>query len=84
MKIVNNLPELIKAKQAEHKAETGADLSELHIAVGIGINPVTLSKYKNRKVESVNWEVWKKMASYFGVSGDKIFNVLPDDEGVKD
>ena len=80
MKIVNNLPELIKAKQDAYRDKHNKELPEFHIAVGIGINPVTLSHYKNGKVESVNWEVWQKLAVYFGVTGDKIFNVIPDDE----
>jgi hypothetical protein len=80
VRIVNNLPKLIKEKQAQHKAENNTDLAELYIAVGIGINPITLSHYKNQKVESVNWEVWQKMVKYFGVPGHEIFDVLLDDE----
>jgi hypothetical protein len=80
MKIVNNLPKLMKAKQDEHKARTNTELAELYIAVGIGINPVTLSHYKNMRVESINWEIWQKMVKYFGVPGHEIFDVLLDDE----
>jgi hypothetical protein len=80
MRIINNLPELIKAKQEQHRNVHNTELTELHIAVAIGINPTTLSHYKNMKVNSINWDVWQKLASYFGVSGDQIFNVLPDDE----
>jgi hypothetical protein len=80
MRIVNNLPQLIEAAKAKHKAENNSDLSELLIAVGIGINPVTLSHYKNGKLESVNWEIWQKMVKYFGVPGHEIFDVLLDDE----
>jgi hypothetical protein len=80
MRIVNNLPKLIKAKQDEHRANTNTELAELYIAVGIGINPVTFSHYKNQKVESINWEIWQKMAKYFGVPGHEIFDVLLDDE----
>jgi hypothetical protein len=80
MKIVNNLPELIKAKQDKYRDEHNKELTELLIAVAIGVNPTTLSHYKNGKVESVNWEIWQKFVAYFGVSGDKIFNVVLDDE----
>lgn len=80
VKIVNNLPELIKEKQDKYREEHNKELTELYIAVGIGINPTTLSHYKNGKTESVNWEIWQKLAAYFGVTGDKIFNVIPDDE----
>jgi hypothetical protein len=80
VRIVNNLPKLIKAKQEQHKAENNTDLSELLIAVGIGINPVTLSHYKNQKLESVNWEIWQKMVRYFGVPGHEIFDVLLNED----
>jgi DNA-binding XRE family transcriptional regulator len=80
MKVVNNLPKLIKEKQDAYRNEHNAELPEFHLAASIGINPVTLSHYKNGKVESVNWEVWQKLAAYFGVTGDKIFNVVPDDD----
>jgi DNA-binding XRE family transcriptional regulator len=79
MKLVNNLPKLIKAKQDEYKAENNAELTELYIAVGIGINPTTLSHYKNGKIESVNWEIWQKLVKYFGVPGHEIFDVLLDE-----
>jgi plasmid maintenance system antidote protein VapI len=49
------------------------------IAVHIGIDPATLSQYINDKLTTVNWEVWHKLANYFGVSGDEIFNVQPDE-----
>jgi hypothetical protein len=80
MRTVNNLAKLIKAKQEQVKAEKNIDISEVQIAVAMGINPATLSHYKNSKVESVNWEVWHKLAAYFGVPGHEIFDVLPDEE----
>jgi len=80
MRVVNNLSQLIKAKQDEYREKNNAELAELYIAVGIGINPTTFSHYKNGKVESINWEIWQKMAKYFGVPGHEIFDVLPDDE----
>jgi hypothetical protein len=81
LKIVNNLPKLLKAMQEKHQAETNTFLSEVQIAVFMGINPLTLSNYKHGKIESVNWEVWQKMVKYFGVPGHEIFDVLLDDEG---
>ena len=80
MKIVNNLPKLIKAKQDEYREKNNAELAELYIAVGIGINPTIFSHYKNQKIESINWEIWQKMVKYFGVPGHEIFDVLLDDE----
>jgi hypothetical protein len=79
MKIVNNLPQLIKDKQDQYRDAHNAELTELHITVAMGINATTLSHYKNMKVNSFNWEIWQRLVNYFGVSGDKIFNVIPDD-----
>jgi hypothetical protein len=78
---VNNLKNLIRQQQEAHKAKTGQFLHQHVIAVHIGIDPATLSQYINNKLTTLNWEVWQKLANYFGVSGDEIFNVLPDDEG---
>lgn len=75
MNIVNRLPELIKAKQTEYKEKNDKDLSEVEIAVAIGVNPATLSRYKNAKVDSVNWDVWRKLCDYFGVEGHEIFDI---------
>jgi hypothetical protein len=80
LKLINNLPKLIKEKQERHQAETNTTLSEVQIAVYMGVNPVTLSHYKNGKIESVRWDVWQKMVRYFGVPGHEIFDVLLDDE----
>ena len=80
MKIVNNLPQLIKAKQEKYRAENKADFTEVHMAIEIGVSPATFSHYKNGKVDSVNWEIWQKFVRYFGVSGDKIFNILLEEE----
>jgi hypothetical protein len=57
MKLVNNLPKLIKAKQEEYRAKNNAELTEVHMVILIGVNPVTLSHYKNKMIDSVNWEV---------------------------
>jgi hypothetical protein len=80
MKIVNNLPKLLKAMQEKYQAEHNTLLSEVQMAVYMGINPVTLSHYKHGKIESINWEIWQKMVKYFGVPGHEIFDVLLDDE----
>ena len=76
---VNRLKALIRQKQAAYKRETGKHLPQNVIAVHLGIDPTTLSLYMNNKVGSVNWDIWEKLADYFGVSGEEIFNVLPDD-----
>jgi hypothetical protein len=81
LKLVNNLAKLIKEKQEKHQVETNTTLSEVQIAVYMGVSPVTLSHYKNGKIESVRWDVWQKMVRYFGVQGHEIFDVLLDDEG---
>jgi hypothetical protein len=80
MRIVNNLPRLIEAKKAQYRAEHNAELTEVRIAVESGVNPATFSAYKNTKGESINWDVWQKLAVYFGVAGHEIFDVLPDEE----
>jgi transcriptional regulator with XRE-family HTH domain len=77
---VNKLKFFIRQKQAAYKRETGKNLPQVAIAVALGIDPATLSQYANNKIGSVNWEIWEKLADYFGVSGDEIFNVLPDDK----
>jgi DNA-binding XRE family transcriptional regulator len=79
MKMVNNLPEIIKAKQDAYRNEHHKELTEFHMAIAIGINPTTLSNYKNMKVTCLNWEVWEKLATYFGVSGSELFDLVPDD-----
>jgi DNA transposition AAA+ family ATPase len=81
MPVVNNLKTLIRQKQEAYKAETGKLVKQYLIADEIGIDPATLSQYMNGKIGSVNWEVWQKLANYFGVSGDEIFNVQPDETG---
>jgi DNA-binding XRE family transcriptional regulator len=80
MKIVNNLPRLIKLKQEQYRTENNADLTEVHMAINIGVNPATFSHYKNGKVDSINWEIWQKLVKYFGVQGHEIFDVLLDDD----
>lgn len=75
---VNKLKNLIRQKQEAYKTETGKHLKQYLIADEIGIDPATLSEYMNDNVGSVKWDVWQKLANYFGVSGDEIFNVLPE------
>jgi hypothetical protein len=77
---VNNLKNLVRQQQEAHKAKTGQFLHQHVIAVHMGIDPATLSQYINGKLTTINWEVWQKLANYFGVSGDEIFNVLPDEQ----
>jgi hypothetical protein len=80
MRSVNNMPRLIEIKKEEYRAKHNTELTEVVMAVQAGLNPATFSHYKNSKVDSVNWEVWHKLAAYFGVPGHEIFDVLPDDE----
>jgi hypothetical protein len=77
---VNRLKALIKEKQAKHRQETGKNLPQHIIAVELGLDPSSLSEYINNKFASVSWDVWQRMVNYFGVPGDEIFNVTPDDE----
>jgi hypothetical protein len=77
---VNQLKTLIRQKQAEYKKQNGKHLPQHVIAVEIGVDPATLSEYMNDKLASVNWEIWQRLVNYFGISGDEIFNVVPDDE----
>ena len=77
---VNRLKTLIREKQAEHKKQTGKFLQQHVIAVGMGIDPATLSEYMNDKIGSVNWDLWQRMVNYFGVPGHEIFDMLPDEE----
>jgi transcriptional regulator with XRE-family HTH domain len=76
---INNLKKLIREKQAKHREQTGQNLPQHAIATYTGIDPATLSEYMNDKLSTLNWEVWQKLANYLGVSGDEIFNVLPDE-----
>lgn len=77
---VNQLKTLIREKQAKHKKQTGKHLPQNVIAVALGIDPATLSLYMNDKSGSISWEIWQNLVNYLGVSGDKIFNVIPDEE----
>ena len=77
---VNRLKALIKEKQAQHKEQTGKKLPQHIIAYELGLDPSSLSEYINNKFASVSWDVWQRMVNYFGVSGDEIFNVTPDEE----
>ena len=74
VKFVNNLTALIKKKTAEFK-ENGENASQARIAVDLGIDPATLSLYKNDKVKHIDIDLWRRMADYFGVEGHEIFTV---------
>ena len=80
-KIINNLPKLIRAKQDRMEKETGRRPSQSDIATYMGIAPSTLSAYITNKRSQVDFGTWQAMVDYFDVSGDEIFNVLPDDKG---
>jgi hypothetical protein len=76
---VNNLKTLIREKQAKHREQTGKHLPQHVIATHSGIDPATLSEYMNDKLSRLDWEIWQRLSNYLGVSGDEIFNVLPDE-----
>jgi hypothetical protein len=74
---LNKLKRLIRDRQAAYKRQTGKHLSQVSMAVEMGIDPATLSEYMNDKVGSINWEVWEKLSDYFGVPGHEIFDIAP-------
>jgi transcriptional regulator with XRE-family HTH domain len=76
----NRLKTLIREKQAEYKKQHGKHLPQHIIAAELGVDPATLSEYMNNKIASVNWDIWQRIANYFGIPGYEIFNVMPDDE----
>lgn len=78
-KVVNKLRDFVEAEQARLKAELGRDVNQNEIAVMIQVNPATLSRYINGKPDSINWDIWKKLADYFGVKGSDLFDVVPED-----
>lgn len=79
-KVVNRLGEYIEREQQKLAKEKGRSVNQNEIAVYIGVNPATLSRYINGKPDSINWDIWKKLADYFDVKGSDLFDVLPGDE----
>ena len=79
-KFVNRLGYLIRIKQAEIELKTGHRPSQSDIATYMNIAPSTLSAYITKKRMQIDVKSWQAMVDYLGVSGDQIFNVVPDDE----
>jgi hypothetical protein len=79
-KVINNVSTLVKAKQDEIEKQTGKRPSQSDLATYIGVAPTTLSAYVSKKRSQVDFGTWQAMVDYFGVSGEKIFNVVPDDK----
>jgi hypothetical protein len=78
-KFVNNLAKLIEAKQQEIEQKTGKRPSQAKIAAYMDVAPSTLSAYITDKRTQIDLKSWQAMVDYFGVPGDQIFNMLPDD-----
>jgi hypothetical protein len=78
-KIINNVSALIKAKQDEIEKQTGERPSQTDLATYMRVAPSTLSAYINKKRSQVDFGTWQAMVEFFGVSGEKIFNVVLDD-----
>lgn len=76
--MVNRLGQFVKNEQERLSKELGRDVTQVEIAVRMEINPTTLSRYINSKPDSINWDIWKKLSDYFGVSGHELFDVLPE------
>jgi predicted transcriptional regulator len=79
-KLVNNVAKLVEAKQAEIERKTGKRPSQVKIAAYMDVAPSTLSAYITEKRSQIDVKVWQAMVDYFGVRGDEIFNMLPDEE----
>ena len=69
-KLVNHLPELVKAYKQSHPGTKQED-----IAIQADIHPITLSRYINSQINSVNLDVWIKLSNFFQVPGHEIFDI---------
>jgi DNA-binding XRE family transcriptional regulator len=65
----NNLPKLIREYRKKYPHITQTD-----IARKIGIDPATLSQYKNSQISTINIEIWGKLSELFEVPGHEIFD----------
>jgi hypothetical protein len=79
-KFINNVAKLVEAKQDEIERKTGKRPSQVKIAAYMDVAPSTLSAYITEKRTQIDVKVWQAMVNYFGVRGDEIFNMLPDED----
>jgi predicted transcriptional regulator len=79
-KLVNNVAKLVEAKQNEIEKKTGKRPSQVKIAAYMDVAPSTLSAYITDKRTQIDVNTWQAMVDYFGVRGDEIFNMLPDED----
>jgi transcriptional regulator with XRE-family HTH domain len=77
---VNKLRVLIDDYKANNRRIDGSPMTQSDIATLAGVDPATLSRYVNNQINSVNIEVWQKLANFFEVSGEEIFTVKPEKE----
>ena len=74
---MNNLKKIIREYQELHKKPDGTIITQVQIAEKAEVDPATLSRYANNQIGSVNFEIWQKLADFFGVDGEEIFTVKP-------
>jgi transcriptional regulator with XRE-family HTH domain len=74
---VNNLKHLIEEYKSKHRRPDGTPYTQSDIATMAKVDPATLSRYVNDQINSVNIEIWQKLADFFGVPGEAIFAVKP-------
>lgn len=77
---MNNLKALIEEYKAKHRHENGKPYTQNDIAEMAQVDPATLSRYANDQINSVNIEIWQKLADFFKVPGEQIFRVMPSVE----
>lgn len=73
----NNLPELIREYRVKNPNVTQTDMARL-----MGIDPATLSLYKNGQINSISIDVWKRLSLFFNAPGSSIFEIdISEDNG---
>jgi DNA-binding XRE family transcriptional regulator len=74
-KLRNNLSKLIKEYRKKNPETTQVDIARM-----IGIDPSTLSQYKNGQISTINIEIWEKLSELFQVPGSAIFEIKEEEE----
>lgn len=74
---LNNLKNLIEDYKAKNRRTDGTPYTQSDIATMANVDPATLSRYVNNQINSVNIEIWQRLADFFGVPGEQIFTVKP-------
>lgn len=70
----NRIAELIKSYRKTHKRPNGSQIAQHEIAVYAGIDPATLSRYKNEIVTRYDSVVLEKLCDFFNVDiGDILY-----------